>query len=503
MNQQIKLDDFDDYMVLEVIFQHLDLIELLKCRLVSKKWKNLIDKIKIRELIVSKSTPMGIRRYCWYHSNRLIYYKNSFHSLNLFSMNVPMFQNLTKNLKYLNITFDLIQNDQQFNISHLNNFKQLEHLNLCCIEMKESVKLVLPELRILCFDELQDMLSPLFEIFNSNILTVDSPKLEILFLNYIEKFELVHYESVKRLQIGSSFIDEQFLNSFTNLEYLQCDHFQLLSANALNYLPNLKELNCNYKSSLLMFGENFKEMIKNLLEQKFNGLKINFLGIQLRDDCFNFESNLNDPIDLHVKNYENLCNNLNWFNAFNYSRFMELTNNQMPNDLFKKYTNIQIVIANKIVNQIHFINFLKNCKKLSKLTISNSSLNVSLDQAFYDQLGSFTSLIELTIRDTNNIQINFEFILHLQQLHYFQTTNEMTTDLVLKSIKQNNYLSLICFENCGNVYLIQKNEQNNFDLAYMKSIKELRYKSMADKTEMSFDELVEMVKSLPNHCIAI
>ena len=414
------------------ILRHLDLLDLIKCREISKKWRYFVDRIKLTEFVILDN-DINIK-YNWFYTNRPINYRFTIESSNLKSSHIFMNQNMLNNLKYLNISYDI--DFSLFDLENFNQFERLEQLDILYISVLKNATIKLPKLRVFYVFIIQRDTA-------EHQLVIDTPNLEFVFCGYgLNLVEFVHATSIKHLEIEQCRGD---LPQLPNLEVLQANDIMNLDRNVLQKLPSLKQLSMNGDINLddYLIIKNFINYLKKqrLVLRRLD-LSIFFLGVQLINGLeFDDYSFGKVHWHMHMKNYSLLAPTLSYFESVNYTELLNLVD-KIPDDYHTRFCNIQRVFANKINNPVHFISFLRSCENLCILVVVNS---FSLNQEFYDQLPSVGQISELHIKEPIGYELNYEFILRMRQLYNFSLNQELSLDLALKAFSCLKFLKNMSF----------------------------------------------------------
>ena len=355
------------------IFKHLNLKELIKCKKVNKNWYSIVnDLIKVKRLVVGQGYS-----YKWYFTNELIKEEIECCHPNLFLTQYK--RSFLANLNYLYIDPQLLN----FDLNNVNQFTQLIHLEtIFGFKSNTIFNLTLPNLQNLSFDT-----------HRSCYLIIECPKLKILcYKNYRSNGNLdIKYPNTI-IYLETCLYDEKLM-VLKNVEYLITDNYKAIDESTLS---NLKEFHFEQNISALFFDLDEElnlsisrfDYIEGCLRRfmsrkrrlKMNSLKTFFLGIQLFNniDEINFEGlqqrfsrgrNGADPEKFYMNNYNRLKNNLTFICEVDYSRLMAAVN-EIPTDFFKKFNNLKNVCSHgTIVNEKHFLSFLKNIKRLSDVDL--------------------------------------------------------------------------------------------------------------------------------------
>ena len=447
--------------------EKLNLTDLGRCRRVSRRFRAICEIVRIEELIICPTTydPKTL----WFYTNKSIDYRGSVkfetfckHSLNLFRLTrstqtfFSPLSRLLSTLKYIH--FGSFDNSDRldFNFSLLNPFTRLEQLDVGCQIVGDHQVLSPPNLRIIKFEFL-DRSSFLFK----------TPKLEVLSLPNLKSTSFHQPETLRHLVIG---IYGKAIKSFINLEVLVLDSISTLDRNVLAVFRKLKQLYL-YPELLGLRGgayAQFKDKINYIFNQKIilkrNDFAIYWLNVRL-ENLAKFEEydfNQSNELQFQISNYDLLNGDLARFHEIDYTVLMNSIN-QIPDDFFSKFIQIESVrVASKINDPNQFLVFLKNLQYLYSLDLMNTSLGSS----FYNNLPAILDcqLSDLLIHETDNLKLNFKFILKLKFLVRFRTNQQFTNsfDLATKCFPILKYLWLFEFKFNGNYFSICSLDDRNF-----------------------------------------
>ena len=448
-----------------IIFKYLNIRDLFKVRLLSKKFNKIArEEYAIKELVFgNKSNEHKDYRLKdnWHFifkpinfNNYVIDFSLNFFKSSLFSL---------KNLKCLRI--DVIDT---FDLKFLNEFSCLEHLeyygNLCSDDEHKSLRL--PNLERLLFD-------PTFITIK-----IDCIALESIYLSddegssTFDSLNINYPLAIKRLI--STYQYSLKLSAFKNLEYLQCVFSKDLSDVLRNYL-SLKELRIHTTddstSDVLSV---LKQVIrhKNSLTAPRNYLKIYFSNLELANEdhlaifenypsiSFLDESQARQQLVEFANHYQLLADHLTDYRFIDYNVLIASFGNRLnlPFGFFKKFNNIQYIEINSEVQhyQNHLIELIDNCPNLKSLIINKSKL----DQLFYNELARISSLFALKVFE-DEIEIDFEFVGKIAYLKEFKS-NQLNAK-GFESLAKLNYLDYFEFEFKKQKYSIFK-FTNLFDI---------------------------------------
>ena len=156
--------------------------------------------------------------------------------------------------------------------------------------------------------------------------------------------------------------------------------------------------------------DRIKDNLKRFMNQKrslrMNDLKVFFLSIQLIDnvdinfDGFKDKKGMNLE-KFYIDNYNHLKDNLTFITRVDYGNLMAAVN-EIPTDYFKKFNNLNSVCSDDtIVNEEHFLSFLKNIKKLMNVDINQ---NVSL-KVVKSLVGHYSMVTNYTMKLPYNLDL--------------------------------------------------------------------------------------------------
>ena len=426
--------------ILSEILRYLNLSELVEKKLVSKLWNELISSnLKISRLVADPYRSHHIPR--WFHVNRPVdgYLETCDPNLFLAQLDRP----ILSRLKYLRIhCFD--RKSSWIQPSDLNRFILLEHLEVELLRKYTSdFQLNLPNLRVLKVDFFQYSTNEQREIQ----VNIDAPKLVTLFWD--RGVKLKSPETIRTLEAD---LYDSELSQFQNVEVYRCrTEFNFINDDLIQQLPKLKTLDIlgDINNVRYSFGslDEMKQFLKRLLTIRRRlgrpELRLFFAGIEIKSD------ELVDNLDLRIVDREspfssdisieslyfsnnyptNLQKQLEYVRSVDYPRLLSVTRNQIPTDYFKRFFNIQEVLAvGQIQDAAHFLAFLKGFEMLEILYL----VNPALDQAWYDCLPTFCLLTNFYLDEKPEIELNFDFLGRFEPLMRGIRINR---DLKLQSAK--------------------------------------------------------------------
>ena len=394
------------------IFECLSLRELVKCRAVSRQFKSYADQAvaAVDELIVGDCfTPKDTN---WHQTDRSYNLKNLI-SWEAFASVESSFK-LSGQLKFLHI--HLSYADLDFDV--LNAFTQLVHLEIeLWAKNSGPKKLNLPNLQVLYISG----------VWNSYVL--NTPSLVILVCGEIEGIQVEHPETIRRLDCDCR-AEENPLAQFKNLAVLKCrwarDNLEGLF---LSHWKDLKEMDLSMPfkwSDKAAFGK-FRSSLASLVRQK-RVLKREELKMYLQDVTLIDAKQMVDyetsdiQLGFWFKNYRK-------FRRDSYPQAIQVDFNELmelvfglSSDFFVKFPAIRSLTATGPVNRDDLEWFLSNASALTRLHLTNTSL----DQAFMTNLPNINSrLSRLEVNESSRPVIDFNFILQFHRLWEFKTDQQI------------------------------------------------------------------------------
>lgn len=221
------------------IIYFLPFKEINRCKLVCKRFNLVIEtNIKLKNLVICDYLPIKERCFTFYKPidcTHFIKITNQKLDLILSKLDQSMFTNLRR-FYIINIY------DKFFEIDFLNNFKQLESLEILNIKLtpkSTSCTLSLSCLKVLNIDNVNIKGQIIFKTSALEKLRFNLDELNL------KRIKFEHYESIKILELNKF---NNCAKLFSNLECLFCQ--QRIKKFDLNDWPNLKEIQVNFVLNL-------------------------------------------------------------------------------------------------------------------------------------------------------------------------------------------------------------------------------------------------------------
>lgn len=445
------------------IFRYISINDLINCRQVCKKFKNVCEEKKIDQLIIDEATNCETIQF--QDSNKLTTINNNIIEFSKILPHKSTFK-LDQNLIRLEIVYF---EGSEFELNFLNSLLKLE------------------ELLIRSCEEGQYMISlPNLRIFDANIYDHDgyrfylnTPKLQSINCFLLELIEIENPLAIKKLKCED--FDDQIIE-FQNLEYLEYQNaIEYVDRDILMNFENLKELHlyCTSPDSNQRFSPDAYviDSVSYIMKQKLVLRRMNFnlylQGVLIKDKNVLNDFAYSSDLEFQIKNFDSLVGCVSRVENVNYTDLINLMGNNIPTTYFTKFCSIQKVkVTGKVNDGQHLIWFLKNLKCLNKLSLKYASL----DQKFYNSLSEVYQLQYLKINECSGFKINYEFIQKMKSLLSFQTNQQFVNPInfIVRSLRRSKKLISVKFK-CGknDQILIGKSlsEQNRFSLMWYSSKK--------------------------------
>lgn len=474
--------------MLTQILQTFDLVELGKCRLVSKKFKFCADQVRLKELAVSVDQYQHLSSIPFkYHTYQPVAEQNllCLLDLKLFS-SVIRSAGIFKNLTYFKL-FGYV-NWQQFDITVLNELAKLKQLDFdCSIVIDGVVRLGPVNLEILSFSQTISRRN----MQSDDHLLIDAPKLRVFACQRLDDWmQIVHPHTIENLELNFS---NQSLLQFVNLKVFQKRFGSTVDRETISKLPaRLSEFHIYMTAGRMNVIYKLRNTINALLQQQRvlerQHLKIFLMGIEV------IESNKRDVDSFHEQfrhyeifrippemlfgitqresqsasffpqalNYKQLAGTLPFYQSFDFGRIKSLGYDPLPADFFSHFMNIrEVTVRQGMLNHEHFADFLSRTRNLTSLFMAN--FGMEHDKTFFRNLPSICPLLSKLILFSN--RLSFEFICQFKMLVEFGS-NELPSLLEApEAFRKCKYL---------NSFRVLKRLDSNIDFVKIKRIPNFR-----------------------------
>lgn len=467
------------------IYRFLSLAELVELRKCSRKLKNIVDDLILKELIVFNVKDQNLAN-SWYFSNQPIDYR---HCLQL-NTRVKFFHNLFFNMhKIKRIKIISPVNSICFKFKDLNRFRCLVELdlNLICFK-REDEKLNL---------ELLEYLS--IVSYSPIKLEINCRNLKSFHYNHPTLSDITFKHQNSLTHIESMYFDEAIL-SFINLESISLMVGHQTDLEILSKLKNLKCLSLAVSSSekCIQYFNNYynelTELVDHLLQQRIEkdrkDFKLMVFGLEVEKIEEFMKINLSKSLfDLHMDNLS-ILKSATWFKEWPYKEQI------INSDFFDIYTNLQKYVCEIRLDQKSFIDFLSHTPNLCVLELKYADL----DDSFYnDHLPRLcVNLSTLRIWENKKLTLKFETFSRFNLLREFITNQNSSICSAIELLKCLKFFKTISFKNKEDSIMIRKlnNRFYNLDFIEFSPNEHEKKKIIIKDARVVFEQMTEALLRL-------
>lgn len=438
----IFLDDLPNEMIVAVLRQ-LELPDLIKCRSVSKWFRDLIDnQLKIRELFVFGDHKCSQYFYRRTPNLRYLLKKQRFNILESLKTNY-----LSMSLKSFAIGVPII------NIAHLNEFRNLERLYIEQVFAFCDVTLSLKKLKVLFIDEISMESSS--RARKQVILTVDSMVLQKLNCRMLCKVRLTNYDGVKHLTAAN--FQQSYFGEFKNKYWHILLNYKMVQTLKINWglfeidafvntifaLENLTELHFNWESGV----QKDLDQIPKRIWAKKSGLRIFYNNVELIKENWTSivdrrYAGLEDVSRMQIEHCQYFCVSELCLETFYCD--IAFDGQPMPDDLLSRFYNIRAVHSGVISETDRFVRFVNSCKHLNRLELNITGLERDfLGRLSLNQL-SFHSLT-LTGERADKDGFDYTFVYKLEYLWSLRIRYRLDRETLLSFFSECKHLIQLFF----------------------------------------------------------
>lgn len=402
--------------MIEKIFRHLDdLNEMLKCRRLNKRCRQAVDGIRIDSLSVQNLERNDIADKDFVEPKSVYFRARKLHFFKF-----KIMKRMLSKLKQLAICFLSFNKKQIFQgfQKNINQLAGLEHLLIKGLYLGNEWTLQL------------DHIKSLTVLRISGDIVLEAPKLTKLAItkSYFS-FKIANTKSIVDLTldgIGSLRISGY---SKRKIEYLR---FQTN--------PPLRDLNkfISTHSALrelhiqLVNRETASNLIKRKRTSRNLNLTIYIAGFPIEDLADVEQLFGNQPVLKNVElsyileNFERI-RSANWIKRVSYSELVGYSDRPPVDAFLSKFDRIeQVEVGWRIESETKFAEFLKRCKMLKKLIITNSPLS----DAFYENLHTSCAELEVLKIETTHQFPNLDFLLKHRRLRELTINKELDLEFI-------------------------------------------------------------------------
>lgn len=430
--------------MIAAVLRPLELPDLLNCRRVSKRFRDVLDLHLIKELFIFGNWLVPVE---FMYRSPTFWLRSKQPANNFLAL--PNFQTF-RNLRSLSIAISV---PMPLNLNGV--FSGLQRLYIWTINLgvRQST-LFLPNLRILLILNIQPI-----DVRDGGppptTLRIETPELRKLSCERLDQIELVHYESVSHLTIRK--LRASNLSSFTSLRVLTLDLNEdpLISerhvdefVDSISNLSELKRVRFHWAQPTIE-SRFINQAVRQIIETEkdwtaflFNipvtkQTRATLIHQRLIDQDEEFQAMIANYDRLSILPEEYCEMQINYHHLSD-----DFKRRTMPGVFVRKFRNIRNVSSGPIrmIDDLDwFFSLVNSCKDLNHLRLNITGLQ----RPFFDRLSlNRLSLHNLTL-DGENQQIDYSFIYnfdYLQELRISQALNSQNIILLFERCENLNAL---------------------------------------------------------------
>ena len=512
----------------EQVIGQMNLNELVACRAVCKFFKQVVDRIKLRSVVIAESEDSacelvfsyGYSDYDWDEHVEYDRFSDQF----WFVSNDPVYESdaliaedTTAGLRMLVNHFDLSQLRRLFIVevpngrAHfelINRLVQLEQLQINWIQLDCDLRLQLPNLRTLSIVKVYRSYHYQITLATPNLKNFETRSL------HESKFRFEHPNSVLFLQVSRCSFDDVF-QLRANLKVLvsewaeslvridddrrlyEEDRIQTLD---LSSFEKLRRVDC----ARMMYEDG--EQLPFLCNS--NGVDFYFCGCRIDSDGI-FEPYLNRAgrkdhlkllkIECMFNYYDQLADSMYICESIRYWKWFDpYFPDQLPENFAKKFYLVRaIYVAGEIENVDYFVEFLSCFKNLKLLELNCAAL----PQEFFDRhshlfarLQKF-SYMHRRISSRKRDEVNLDFIVNFKLLEKFATNRPISMRLISEAFNSLKHLKRFDLEEVRDRYRKENEEKSpEFTIARTKNGYKLDDYGVQGFPRFEFSSKAELLK---------
>ena len=403
--------------ILSLILSSLDISDLLRCRLVNRRWKATIEfNVRIKGLTVREhefSDPQYFE-----FSDQLMKRNHQFITVSKNFAQDQFMQTILKNLRKFAI--DILN----LAIVHsLDGLTSLEHLEVYELALEALFTIKSTNLKTLAVNSIN--FNGEGYLFKGNSLPkqlrLDTPNLSTVEFGWDYCFEALEFVYPRSVTTFSAYLYQEDFRQFENLRVCYIHDFgcidDMFPTDFLKLFPALHLFHCKWTS---------KDFVSNLLSSKdrlkrtdfkfyLRGLQIKKIE-KLEKVCPNDRFARNKHFKLLLAKYHQLPSAVPYNRSMNYTVLNRHFNGRIDRGFFDRFKNIlRLLVTKPIGDQEQFAWFVRNCGQLQELTIEKAGA----DQSLYDQLPDYCPRIS-KLQLNEKQELNLRFALRLKNLHDFK-----------------------------------------------------------------------------------
>lgn len=400
-----------------IIFKKLNVRDLSILRIVNKRFKK-ISEHSVDELIVLDGIPDNF----WYLTDcRKSPTKTDLIPYDKYSAFRSIFK-LELSLKRLEL------NDNDFVLSDLNSFKNLEHLEIVC-QLKSDTELDLPKLKLISICLVNNDLK-----LNNYKLNLKSKKLEVVCFGDTNNstVTVAYPENVKHLMLDSSNYN---IEPFKNLEHLTLYFNSYLDKDILTKFKRLKILDLELEEDE-QFLNAFHHVLKQRLVLRRSDLILRLYNVEIYNQSMLEEYSRLSSFEFQLKNLDQLTGCMSEFfeiQILDYEFLLRHFESRIPKSFYDKFFNLSVVNLGNLESfqEDQCRSFLSNLICLKSLHLTDCDFS----QSFYDKLVDFEYLDSLEIVFQDEFEISDDYSVHIQNFKNIRYLNVECDDKTIDDTK--------------------------------------------------------------------
>ena len=383
-----ELNDLPE-LPLEAMFGYLSLSDLIKFRLVSRRWCKTIDSLKMKSLFYSKR-PIG-----FVHRNTLFVrdaFAQNFIATSRFNAFFDTFgQSMLSSLKRIGLSNLRLSAENETAFARtLNSFAHLEQLGLFYFgspgDPDEGVRLELnlPELESIWLEEVAGI----------KTLVLNSPKLRnVKLVCSSARLDIVDGQSVERLITD----DHKAIpmTKLTNLKYLYGVFHSEIESTPLSSLEQLKELHLSDHEKVTDYFEQAKRYRRTDLKIFYFGLHLTGPNDPARHPFSSFYFLKSTALRSLVENPSRQAGEMPLYRFAVYAAIEHAAPHLQATLLSRLPDLTSVSVLSSLQDVERFLNFLKKFKQIVELRFSEEQ-----PQSLFDRLPDYCAVQSLSVKNS-------------------------------------------------------------------------------------------------------
>ena len=403
----------------ELVLSYLSLEDVIKSRRVSRTWKMRIDNYKVKSLCFS-SYPSGFieGKSRWVSGAFAQNFISAHRYVLLFFGTFS--QTILSNLKYLRLFEMKTRPGYAYSecvLSRLQSFSQLQELEIIRSDLPgpyssyKRLKLsMLRRIHIDCSTQI-------------GWLTLETPRLQELRIDYNCRIKLVHGASVERVTMYE--LDQKMVKHLKNLKQLYFESCHQIDPKLLSGLEKLRKVHTN---SL----DNAIEIFEQKRRYGRAGLKVYLSGLLLNgpeDTAIHSLTDRHNEWFVHLaENQSKLADEIPYSLHFRFYSTIERVAPEVAINVLKRLPDLSIIMVDKPVHDVtRFLNFLKTLSNINRLHFESDQ-----PQDLFDRLPEHCALQILHITKPPP---DFRFLFRLKHLLYLQVAAKFDAESIRRILE--------------------------------------------------------------------